>query len=176
MTATGSSARHSCPERWELVNGEIIGKIGQDFLHGNRTNRVAAWLTSVFGAGFVMNQSSIDVSPEDNPTSKPQPDITVISAPADRLTRNPVPAQIVLVVEISDTTLLFDLSAKALLYARAGIPEYWVADVDGQRFHQFREPGPDGYAWSRKLTGDTAVAPLGRTETATVAQLLEPRP
>ena len=59
-------------------------------------------------------------------------------------TANPGPEDIRLVAEISDSTLAFDLRVKAKLYARAGIVEYWVIDVQGRRLIVHREPQSDG--------------------------------
>jgi Uma2 family endonuclease len=53
---------------------------------------------------------------------------------------NPGPSDVRLLVEISDTTLAFDLGTKARLYARAGIREYWVVDIAGQRIVVHRSP------------------------------------
>ncbi|HLV80009.1 MAG TPA: Uma2 family endonuclease [Chthonomonadaceae bacterium] len=53
---------------------------------------------------------------------------------------------LILVGEVSDSTLAYDLSGKALLYARAGIPEYWVVDITGRRLLVHRQPARDGYA------------------------------
>lgn len=55
-----------------------------------------------------------------------------------------------IVVEVSDTTLSYDLGTKALDYAAAGIPEYWVVDLAAKSTHVMCEPTPDGYA-SRKI-------------------------
>ena len=48
-------------------------------------------------------------------------------------------------VEVSDSTLRFDLTVKAALYARAGIIEYWVLDINGRRLIVHRDPTPTGY-------------------------------
>jgi Uma2 family endonuclease len=61
-----------------------------------------------------------------------------------------------LVVEVADTTLAFDLRTKVPLYARSGIPEVWVIDVNERAVHVFREPGSGGFATSFD-------APMGRS-------------
>ena len=59
-------------------------------------------------------------------------------------------SHVALAVEISDSTLKFDLTRKFALYAREGIPEYWVADVKGRKLHQFWAPDGEKYLGSRE--------------------------
>lgn len=152
------------PERWELVQGEIISKMGTNLPHSRIAQRISAWLMSVFPSDCILPTCSIDVAPEDNPTSEPEPDITLLNRPADQLGRNPMPEDIVLVIEVSNTTLDHDLGAKAQLYARAGIPEYWVVDLKGRRIHQHREPQPKGYASLRIVESGEVLSPLARPD------------
>jgi Uma2 family endonuclease len=60
-------------------------------------------------------------------------------------------SHVALAVEISDSTLKFDLTRKLALYAREGIPEYWVADIKGRKVHQFWAPDGGKYASSREV-------------------------
>jgi hypothetical protein len=79
--------------------------------------------------------------------SMPEPDISVTSYQGN----DPTPASsIALIVEVADTTLAIDLGRKAALYARHGIPEYWVLDVDAGIIHQMWEPGNAGFAQVRR--------------------------
>ena len=150
------------PERWELVQGEIINKMGTNLPHSRIALSMIAWLIGVFPADRVLPTCSIDVVPEDNPTSEPEPDITLLNRPAGELGRNPMPGDIVLLIEVSDTTLDHDLVAKAQLYARAGIAEYWVVDIKGRRIHQHREPQPEGYASLRIVGSGQVLSPLAQ--------------
>jgi Uma2 family endonuclease len=70
------------------------------------------------------------------------------------------PADILLLVEVSDTTLSFDLGRKALLYARHGVADYWVVDAKTRETHVHRGPGPDGYASVTLIPPNEAAAPL----------------
>lgn len=116
--------------RFELIEGEILSKMGQEPPHAFVIVRLTAWLMEIFGGRFLRIQLPIDVSEVDNDTNEPEPDATVVSLPdVEFLTGNPGPDTILLVVEVSDTTLRFDLRTKAALYARAQIPEYWVVDI-----------------------------------------------
>jgi Uma2 family endonuclease len=162
------------PARWELVQGEIVSKMGINRPHSMIASSILAWLISEFSSRHVLPTCSIDVAPEDNPTSEPEPDITILRLPAAELHRNPVPGDIVLLVEVSDTTLEFDLGPKAHLYARAGIKEYWVADINTRRIYQHREPGLQGYASVRVFAGTETLSPLAKPEaTLPLAEIFE---
>lgn len=67
-------------------------------------------------------------------------------------------------MEISDTSLSFDLSVKAMLYARAGIPEYWVLDVNGRQLFVHRDPSPIGYGSVIAYGEAESVSPLAAPE------------
>lgn len=116
--------------RYELLEGHLIDKMGQNPPHARSLNRMYGWLLGVFGSQRVRNQSPIEVAPRDRRRNDPQPDIAVVAE--DKLEydeRHPCGDELVLIVEVSDSSSRFDLSVKAALYARAGVPEYWVLDV-----------------------------------------------
>ncbi len=132
-------------ERLELIGGELISRMSKNRPHVIVLILVQKWLAAIFGAEFVNPETSIDVSPEDNPTNEPQPDLSVLRQQAWCYPANPQPADIRLLVEISDSTLAFDRGTKARLYARAGIAEYWVVDVAGRRIIIHRDPRAGTY-------------------------------
>src|ERR1035438_10192541 len=70
-------------------------------------------------------EAPIEVAPEDNPTNEPVPDLIVLRQDQSHFTSNPRAQDLLLAVEIADTSLNFDLTVKAALYARAGVSEYW---------------------------------------------------
>lgn len=120
--------------RYELINGEIISKMGQNPPHSVGLTRLSAWLASVFGGLFVRIKTTIEVADADPAYNEPEPDAAVTRAPADEYAaRHPGPEDLLLVVEVSDSTLRFDRSVKAELYARAGISGYWVLDLGGRQ-------------------------------------------
>jgi len=115
----------------------------------------------------VNRETPIDVAPEDNPTNEPQPDLIVLKRDFSQFTRNnPTPADLLLVVEISDTTLYFDITTKAALYARAGIPDYWVLDINGRRMLVHRDPQDGRYTSVVAYNIDESVSPLAAPEAA----------
>ena len=150
------------PARWELIQGEIISKMGTNRPHAMRAQRMNAWLMTVFPNDSILPSCSIDVAPEDNPTSEPEPDITVLNRSDDQLTENPMPADIALIVEVSNSTLDHDLGPKSKLYARAGIPEYWVIDIKGHCIHQHRDPSTEGYASLRVVASTETLSTLAQ--------------
>jgi Uma2 family endonuclease len=144
----------------ELVEGELINKMGKKRNHVNTATIVAAWLSEVFGPEFVNHEAPIDVAPEDNPTSEPEPDIIVLARRSREFQSNPRPTDIRLLVEISETTLGFDLTTKAGLYASAGIPEYWVFDILERRLIVHRHPLAGRYESVTMYSQHESVAPL----------------
>ena len=88
------------------------------------------WLSEQFGIEYVRSEDPVDVAPEDNPNSEPEPDL-IVTYQSIRVTKgsNPTPEDLRLVVEVADSTYEYDRIIKAALYARAGIREYWLVDV-----------------------------------------------
>jgi Uma2 family endonuclease len=148
-------------QKLELVEGELISKMGKKRPHTNALIFVLAWLVRVFGEQYVNPETPIDVAPEDNPASEPEPDLVVLAKPSREFgSANPRPGDLRLVVEISDSTLGFDLTTKAGLYARAGIVEYWVVDVVARRLVVHRDPGKGLYQSVTVYNDRENVSPL----------------
>jgi Uma2 family endonuclease len=144
----------------ELIEGELISKMGKKRPHANAIAVVHAWLLRVFGEQYVNQEAPIDVAPEDNPTNEPEPDLIVFSKPYREFTGNPQPSDLRLVVEISDSTISFDLTTKARLYARARIVEYWVVDIPGRRIVVHRDPQEGKYRSVIAYSEQESVKPL----------------
>jgi Uma2 family endonuclease len=130
----------------ELIEGELISKMGKKRPHTNVMVIMHEWLLRVFGAQFVNQETSMDVASVDNPINEPEPDLIVLSKPSREIRdQNPQPSEVRLVVEIAASTVRFDLTVKARLYARAGIADYWVVDIPGQRIIVHRDPQEGQY-------------------------------
>jgi Uma2 family endonuclease len=148
--------------RLELIEGEIVEMAPIEPPHAGRVNK----LTHLFGqrAGnhaLVSVQNPIIISDR----SVPQPDLALLIPRADYYTSShPAARDVYLVVEVSDTTLAFDLRTKVPLYARCGIPEVWVVDVNERAIHVFRDPGATGYGASITLRPGQSVACLAVPE------------
>jgi Uma2 family endonuclease len=119
------------------------------------------WLIQIFGVRFVNAEAPIDVAPEDNPTNEPVPDLVVLKRSFSKFrSATPQPEDLDLVVEVADTTLTFDLTVKAALYARAHIVEYWVLDVTDRRLIVHRDPKSGGFASIVAYSEHESVSPL----------------
>jgi Uma2 family endonuclease len=148
-------------ERLELIEGELIKKVSKTRLHVNSLTLLISWLMQAFGPLFVNPEAPIDVATEDNPTNEPEPDIIVLKRELSCfLSANPQPEDLCLAVEIADTSLNYDLTTKASLYARVGIMEYWVLDVAGRRLIMHREPEAGQYTSVIAYSESESVAPL----------------
>jgi Uma2 family endonuclease len=149
----------------ELVEGELIDKMGKKRPHVDAASLFHGSLIPLFGPRRVNHAAPIDVAPEDNPTNQPVPDLIVLTREyADSAafwSVTPQPRDLDLVVEIADTSLAFDLTVKATLYARAGIAEYWALDVPGRRLIVHRDPQSGRYGSVTAYNEQEGVAPLG---------------
>ena len=148
----------------ELIEGVIVAMNAQYSTHARvktlLLRRIADKVDACMPGFEAWSEASVSLGPD----TMPEPDILVTSfKPADRTA---VPAETVaLIVEVADTTQRYDLGAKAALYARFGIPEYWVLDVSGRLVHQMWMPESDDYTERRE------VAFGERIEAATIAGL-----
>lgn len=158
-------------QHYELVEGELIDKMGKNMPHVFGVRRVRRFLEQAFGWERVLSEAPIGVAREDLRTSEPEPDVYVLRE-ARSSGRQPGPADLVLVVEVSDTTLAFDTTVKAGLYARAGIVEYWALDLNGRRLIVHREPSGSVYKSVVAYGESESVAPLAAQREVAVADLL----
>lgn len=157
-------------KRVELIEGEIIEMAPIGSAHWSAVNLASQRLRDVFGAGFVVSvQSSLDLGP----SSEPMPDIAVVAGSA-RDYKNALPKSAVLVVEVADTSLSYDRTTKAELYAQAGIPEYWIINLTVRQVEIYRDPTPNATYQARAVFKEgEQVSPLGQPEGAlAVADLI----
>ena len=141
--------------RLELIEGEIVEMAPIGSPHAS----TVALLTELFvrqggNLATVWVQSPLIAGER----SVPQPDLALLKPRADRyFNAHPSPADVLLAVEVSDTTLRFDLGTKVPLYARAGIAEAWVVDIEKRALRVFRDPDPSGYRTSFTVSGGQKV-------------------
>ena len=133
----------------ELINGRIIVVNAQYSEHLTVKIEMLLRLNDalkVLGTGpQVWSEGSVDMSPD----GLPEPDLFITDT---RPTTGAVRLEtVVLIAEVADTSLALDLGDKAELYARHGVPEYWVIDVQGRVVHQMWAPGAGGYAERREV-------------------------
>lgn len=93
-------------------------------------------------------------------TNEPEPDIALLRPRAQPYREaHPRPEDVLLIVEVADTSLRYDQEVKCPLYARYGIPEAWVIDVAGDRLHVYREPDAGEYRIHRRPRRDETLNP-----------------
>jgi len=152
-------------QRVQLINGEILQMPPQGYPHGQAYLNSLHILYSVFGADFIRPQMPLNVPGE----SDPEPDLAVTEYPRQHYKDHPTKA--VLVVEISDTSIYLD-RRKAGLYAAAGVPDYWIVNLNTRRIEVFRRPIQDQshdfghrYSDTSELGEAEVISPLLRPET-----------
>src|SRR5262249_3388231 len=117
-------------ERYELIDGDLIDKMGQRPPHAFGIRLMQVWLATFIEIGRMRVQLAMEAACEDRKWTVPEPDVAVVAQDKlDYAHRHPRGEEMLLVVEISDTTVRFDLTRKAVLYACAGVPEYWVLNL-----------------------------------------------
>jgi Uma2 family endonuclease len=142
--------------RLELIEGEIVEMAPI----GSRHAGAVKILNQIFGrlAGdraIVSVQDPLIIGER----SVPQPDLALLKPRADSYSgAHPTAADVLLVVEVADTTLAFDLGTKVPLYARFGVPEVWVIDLQERAVRVFRDPSASGYRTSFTTAGEESVA------------------
>jgi Uma2 family endonuclease len=125
-------------DRVELIDGEIIDMSPIGVLHA----AIVDALVRHFGrhacqAVVIRCQNPLRL----DDISEPEPDIAILRPRADLYTTaHPGPADVLLVIEVADTSLAYDLGTKVPLYARHGVPEVWVIDAATRRTRVFRQP------------------------------------
>jgi Uma2 family endonuclease len=160
--------------RVQRIFGEIVEMPRQNWPHVVAKKKASIVLGRAFdGIGWVNEQSPLPTSDSD-----PEPDVAVIPGRIEDYTDHP--ERVLLVVEISDSTLTYDTTTKAELYATAGVPDYWVLDLNGRELHVFRDPvplpaglGATAYRSHTVHAPTETVSPLAApTATVAVADLL----
>jgi Uma2 family endonuclease len=123
-------------KRVERIHGEIVEMSPQGWPHAVGKSKVADALRAAFaGVATVMEQT-----PHPLTDSDPEPDVRVFPGRYEDYTDHP--PTVLLLVEVADTTLTYDTTTKAELYATANVPDYWVLDVVNRELHVFRDPQP----------------------------------
>lgn len=133
-------------ERTELIAGHITLMTAKETPHVTALRLLSTQLQLdallLDRPFFVSTQDPIQL----DQLSEPAPDLAIVKgAILDYADRHPQPSDVLLVVEIADSTLQQDCEVKDKLYARAGIVEYWVLDLQNRRLHIFQEPTVGGY-------------------------------
>ena len=162
-------------ERVELLDGEIIVMSPIGIPHATGVRRMERVLHQALGAAAAISVQN-PVRLDDH--SEPEPDIALLRfREDDYATAHPGPADILVVMEVSDSTLDFDREIKSKRYAAAGIPETWVMNLPGDCIDRLDQPGPAGYARHTVFRRGDKISPAALPDLEfAVADLLLPRP
>jgi Uma2 family endonuclease len=145
-------------DRVELLDGEIVEMSPIGARHAATVTRLEHLFHRLVGdRAIVRGQNPV----RSDQYSEPEPDLALVTPRADFYAEgHPAPRDILLIVEVSDTSLGYDRLRKVPNYARAGIPEVWLADLSMNRVERYREPSGDAYADRQILGPEAALTPL----------------
>lgn len=133
----------------ELLDGDVVEMAPELPIHRATYRRGAKYLEALLRDRAVVFTAAPITLPSNG---EPQPDIAVVIPPESRYdNRHPGPEDVYWLIEVSNSTLTFDLEEKALLYARDGIAEYWVVDVISRQLWVHRQPKAGSYREVRRL-------------------------
>jgi Uma2 family endonuclease len=143
-------------DRVELIEGEIVEMAAIGTRHFACVNGLTRLLVRGVGdAAIVSVQNPVRLDEH----TEPQPDLTVLRV-RDYRESLPMPGDVLLLIEVSDTTLAYDRGVKLPLYARSGIPEVWIVDLAGEVIERNTDPSGDSYRRVEQAQRGEALAPL----------------
>jgi Uma2 family endonuclease len=143
----------------ELIEGEVIKKS----LISSRHASCVARLTELFdkparGQSILWVQNAIRLGEY----SEPEPDVTLLKRRHDFYEDNhPTPADVLLIVEVADSSIEYDRVIKVPLYARAGIPEVWLVDLTKDTIELYAQPLGGAYQISQQATRGESLTSSG---------------
>jgi Uma2 family endonuclease len=154
MVATGVLTKY---DRVELIDGDMFDMAPIGTEHSAITSKFhELFVLAVSRSATVVSGGPINLGE----FSQPQPDLMLLKRRADFYRGGyPEAADVLLLIEVSDSSLAFDQGAKLNLYAKYGVAEYWIVDVEGKRVIAYREPGANGYLHALEFTAADFVAP-----------------
>ena len=144
--------------RVELIDGDVIAMSPLGPNHAGEVSRLdRLFQRSVEDQAIVWVQNPVRL----NQRSEPQPDLTLLRARDDFYrTAHPGPADVLLLIEVMDSSASYDRGTKLGLYAREGIVEVWLIDLNGDRVEVYRRPDGERYADALICERGQAIAPL----------------
>lgn len=129
-------------DRVELIDGEVVAMNAIGAPHARCVTQLTQLLVLKMGRdGIISPQNPILLGRHD----EPQPDVVVLRPDAYQHAGHPVPKDVLLLIEVSDTTLAYDRDVKLPRYAMFGIPETWIVDLNGRVIMRYSEQTPQGY-------------------------------
>jgi len=141
----------------ELIDGCVVEMSPKGVRHAHAANVLTEMLVDQRRGRYVVNADSLSLRL--SPRDEPDPDLALVRATRTYAREQATVADVALIIEVADSSLGFDLGTKRRKYAAAGIPEYWVIDLQSDSAHLFWEPENDGYRERRLAAGGDTIAP-----------------
>lgn len=137
-------------DRVELLEGVIVEMSPKGMKHATSTDRASRHFIRLLGERVIVrNQNPIRL----NDHSEPEPDLVLVALEEfEYANRHPQAEDVYLVLEVSDTTLAYDRNRKGVSYAKAGIVQYLILNVNEMEIEDYREPSADGYRRKQTYT------------------------
>jgi Uma2 family endonuclease len=136
--------------RVELINGYVVKKVPKKPTHSWTTKAVLKSLENRIPPGWTSRQEQPVLIPA---FDEPEPDVAIVRGGDDDYEhRHPGPADVGLLVEVSEATLVRDQNEKLPAYARGGIPVFWIVNLVDRQVEVYSDPGPDGYRSTQVFT------------------------
>ncbi len=155
-------------DRVELIDGEIVDMPPIGAAHAGTLIEFTRLFTERAGPKALVSVQNLLRLGED---SMPQPDLALLRPRPDGYrTRHPGPEDVLLLVEVCDSSAAYDREVKVPLYARHGVPEVWLADLTEGVVERYRQPGPAGYAKAEACRGEDRLAPERLSEAVLTAR------
>lgn len=141
----------------ELIEGEIVMMAPIGSRHAGCVMRLTRLFSDqIEEHGLVSVRNPVHLSEY----SEPEPDLAVLRPRSDFYAEgHPRPADSLLVVEVAETLVEVEREVRVPLYARYGVPEVWLVDLEGEAIEAYLEPAPDGYREARRLQPGDRLAP-----------------
>ena len=157
-------------DRLELIEGEIIQMAAIGTRHAACVRRLIGQFRQIPEEIAILDvQNPIQLTER----TEPQPDVVLLQPRADYYaTAHPIPAEVLLLVEVSDSTVDFDRDVKVPNYARSGIREVWLWDLEANCLEVYRDAIANGYTSMQKLERGEQVSPLAFPEFAVNIDLI----
>lgn len=144
--------------RVELIGGQILTMPPMGDEHGDGIRDLTTWLSDRRGQDYVP-QCQVTIRLAEGFT--PDPDFVLLRYKEEgyRGDNRPTATDVLLVIEVADSSLARDLGLKSLAYARAGVPELWVVDIPHRQVHRLTRPSPEGYQERTTAGEEEAISP-----------------
>ncbi len=142
--------------RLELINGEILEMAPIGFNHAGHLKKINHLLARlVADKAIVSVQDPLQLAD----ISEPEPDFMLLKPNPDfYTTRHPIASDVLLLIEVADSSLVFDQNQKQRLYALHGIPEYWLLNLNDNCLEVYRRPHGEAYEQKSTLRADDSIS------------------